>query len=105
MQSVYSRSLWEAIKSAVRKSTNPVQGPPGVPWLPKYHLDLVLAAVVGQGDKRRACNRFSVEKDPRHPAAHPIGVVHANSIVCVSESVVDLEVLPAPGYARIDAQK
>src|SRR5512143_2691848 len=72
--------------------------------LSEHDLDLVLAAVVAQGDERLGRERLPVKAEPGHPTADPLRVLDGDPVVGAAMMVGDLEPFPPSGDARIDAE-
>src|SRR5258706_890840 len=70
----------------------------------EHHVDLVLRAVVRQGNARFAGTRRTVEAGLGDPATDSVRVVHGNSIDGAAMAIRDREARPLPRDARIDME-
>jgi len=64
----------------------------------------VLRTVVAQGYERVSREQGSVEADPRDSAADSLRILDGDPVERAAMAVADLEVLPLPGNAGLDAE-
>src|SRR2546422_6285839 len=70
----------------------------------EHHLDLVLAAVIGQGNDRVSRQHGSVQTDLGDAAADALRIPDGDPVESAAVTVGDLEAFPPSGDARIDAK-